>query len=248
MIGLALFAAGMAWVDLSAGIDSTWLTFLPGLVVAGIGVGCTFAPMATVAMRNVRPQRAGAASGVLNTTRQVGGAIGSAVVGAVLQNRLSTSLHAQAVAYAGQLPSQVSQQARDQFVRAFSNSSGGLEVGTSSSSAAGQLAGLPPQVAEQIGRIAHLVFAHGFIDAMRPTLLVPVAALAIAALSCLAVRSQRRVQRLPAAAAGTAGANGSGPAAPHPAAPAPAPQAPPASSPAPRMPATRPGERRTTAH
>jgi EmrB/QacA subfamily drug resistance transporter len=203
MLGLSLFAAGMAWVDLRAGIDSTWLTFLPGLVVAGVGLGCTFAPLATVAMRNVRPQLAGAASGVLNTTRQVGGAIGSAIVGAVLQNRLAASLHEEAVRYAAQLPPQVPPAARQRFVDGFSNAArSGFEIGTSSSAAAGQLSGLPPQLAGQIARIAHEVFAYAFIDAMRPTLLVPVAALAIGALSCLAVKRRRRAEAAPAQPAG----------------------------------------------
>jgi EmrB/QacA subfamily drug resistance transporter len=192
MAGLALFGAGMAWVDLRAGIDTTWVTFLPGLLVAGVGVGCTFAPLVTVAMRNVRPQLAGAASGVMNTTRQVGGTIGSAVVGAVLQNRLATSLHDQAVSYAAQLPPQVPQAVRQRFVDGFSSAGrGGLEVGASSGSAAGHVAGLPPQVADLIARVAHDVFAYAFIDAMRPTLLVPVAALAVGALSCLAVKRRR---------------------------------------------------------
>ncbi|HEY7200821.1 MAG TPA: MFS transporter, partial [Candidatus Dormibacteraeota bacterium] len=203
MTGLALFGAGMAWVDLSASIDTTWLTLLPGLVIGGIGLGCTFAPMATVAMRNVRPQLAGAASGVLNTTRQVGGAIGSAVIGAVLQNQLAASLHDQAVHYAAQLPAQMPAAAKQQFIDGFSHAaSSGFEVGASSSSAAGQVSGLPPQVAEQIARIAHDVFAYAFIDAMRPTLLVPVAALVIGALSCLAIKRRSRTEAAPAQPSG----------------------------------------------
>ncbi|HXM56786.1 MAG TPA: DHA2 family efflux MFS transporter permease subunit [Candidatus Dormibacteraeota bacterium] len=203
MAGLALFGIGMGWVDMRAGIDSTWLSFLPGLIVAGIGLGCTFAPMATVAMRNVRPQLAGAASGVLNTTRQVGGAIGSAVVGAVLQNQLAASLHDQAVHYAAQLPPQVPESVRQRFVDGFSSAArSGFEVGTSSSSAAGHLSGLPPQVADQIARLAHDVFAYAFIDAMRPTLLVPVIALAIGALSCIAIKRRKRTEEAPARRAG----------------------------------------------
>ncbi len=198
LTGLTLFALGMGWVDMRAAIDSTWLTFLPGLLVAGAGVGCTFAPMVTIAMRNVQPRLAGAASGVMNTTRQVGGAIGSAAVGAVLQNRLASSLHDQAVSYAAQLPPQVPQEVRQRFVDGFTNAGrGGLEVGASSGSAAGHLTGLPPQVAGQIAQIAHDVFAYGFIDAMRPTLLVPVIVLAIGALSCLAIKRRRRTSEAP---------------------------------------------------
>jgi EmrB/QacA subfamily drug resistance transporter len=193
LVGLGLFAAGMGWIDWRADVDSNWLTFLPGLVVGGIGLGGTFAPMATVAMRNVRPQLAGAASGVLNTTRQVGGAIGSAVVGAVLQNRLAVTLRDQAVSYAAQLPPQVPEQFRQRFVDGFSSAaSGGFEVGASSSSAAGHVPGVPPEIAAQIATLAHEVFAHAFIDAMRPTLLVPVGVLAAGAVSCLAIKRRRR--------------------------------------------------------
>ena len=195
MVGVALFAVGMGWLDWRAGIDSTWETFLPGLLVAGVGVGCTFAPMTTVAMRNIRPPMAGAASGVLNTTRQVGGAIGSAVVGAVLQNRLAASLHDQAVSYSAQLPPQVPQAVRQQFVDGFSNAvKGGLEVGHSSSSSAGQVPGVPPQLAAQIGRISHDVFAYGFIGAMRPTLLAPIGVLALGSVSCVAIKRRKRAQ------------------------------------------------------
>jgi hypothetical protein len=141
-------------------------------------------------MRNVKPQMAGAASAVMNTLRQLGGAVGSAVVGAVLQNRLATNLHDQAVGYASTLPPQ----ARQPFVKAFSSTgSGGLEVGRQSSSAAGQsLAGLPPQAAHQIAQVAHDVFRYGFIYAMRPTLAVPIAGLVLGAVSCLAIRRRRR--------------------------------------------------------
>jgi EmrB/QacA subfamily drug resistance transporter len=198
MIGLTLFAAGMGWVDWRADVDSDWLTFLPGLVVGGVGLGCTFAPLATVAMRNIRPQLAGAASGVLNTTRQVGGAIGSAVVGAVLQNRLAVTLHDQAVSYAAQLPPQVPEVFRQRFVEGFSNAaSGGFEVGASSSSAAGRIPGVPPEIAAQIAALAHDVFAHAFLDAMRPTLLVPVAVILVGAVSCVAIK-RRRPQAAPA--------------------------------------------------
>jgi EmrB/QacA subfamily drug resistance transporter len=193
VFGLGMFALGMGIIDWRASIDSTWLTFLPGAIVAGVGLGCTFAPLATVAMRNINPRVAGAASGLLNTTRQLGGAIGSAVVGAVLQNRLAASLHDQAVKYAAQLPPQMPSQARQRFIDAFTSAGkGGLEVGRNSSSGVANLPGLPPQVEHQIAQIAHEVFAYGFIDAMRPTLAVPILALALGAVSCLAVSNGRR--------------------------------------------------------
>jgi EmrB/QacA subfamily drug resistance transporter len=193
MAGLVFFAMGIGWIGWRADINSTWLTFLPGLVVAGVGMGCTFAPLITVAMRQVRPERAGAASGVLNTVRQMGGAIGSAVVGAVLQNRLSASLHDQAVRFAPQLPPQLPPAARQRFIDAFSTTSrGGLEVGAASSSSIGRLPGLPPQLAAQVSRLAHEVFAYAFIDAMRPSLLVSVAVLLLGAVSCIGIKRRAR--------------------------------------------------------
>src|SRR6266704_912887 len=99
MAGIFLFTIGFGSIALVAGPDSTWINFLVPAMVAGLGIGMTFAPMTTVAMRNVEPRIAGSASAVLNTIRQLGAVIGSAVIGALLQNRLSTTLHDQAVSH-----------------------------------------------------------------------------------------------------------------------------------------------------
>ena len=78
--------------------------------IAGVGMGCTFAPMTTVAMRNIEPRVAGAASGMINTVRQVGAVIGTAAVGALLQNRLAVALPVAAARHAGSLPPGARQQ------------------------------------------------------------------------------------------------------------------------------------------
>src|SRR3984893_14185546 len=91
--GITLFTVGFAWLTIVAGPESTWINFLGPAIIAGFGMGMTFAPMTTVAMRNISPQMSGAASGILNTTRQLGAAIGSAVVGAILPNELAATLH-----------------------------------------------------------------------------------------------------------------------------------------------------------
>ncbi len=201
MVGLTLFGVGMGLVAWLAGADSTWLTFLPAFIIAGLGMGCIFAPLSTVAMRNVEPRMAGAASGVLNTTRQLGGVIGSAVVGAVLQNRLAASLHDQAVSRASTLPPQIPSFVRARFVASFANAAkGGLDVGRGQTGggAANIPPGTPPTVVAQVGRFFHDVFVYGFLDAMRPTLAVPVAMVLLAALSCAGI--QRRKKAAAAAA------------------------------------------------
>lgn len=99
MTGLTLFAAGLAWLALITDAGRTGWEFQPALIMSGVGIGCVFGPMVTVAMYNVEPAMAGAASGVLNTIRQVGTVIGSAAVGAVLQSRLAAALRDEGVTY-----------------------------------------------------------------------------------------------------------------------------------------------------
>jgi len=188
LAGISLFTIGFGLVTFVAGPDSTWLTFLVPAIIAGAGMGMTFAPMTTVAMRNISPQMSGAASGILNTTRQLGAAIGSAVVGALLQSQLATTLHNQAVSHADALPPS----ARDQFIAAFSSvASNGFQIGTGQNGAK-LPAGLPPAVQHQIAALAHDVFVSGYIDAMKATLVVPIAFLAFTSLTTLLIRRRKR--------------------------------------------------------
>jgi hypothetical protein len=109
------------------------------------------------------------------------------VLGALLQNRMVTALHAQATHYAGQLPPQV----RGPFVASFNAAArNGLEVGRDQTGGTLHLpSGIPATVVAQVQRMAEAVFTHSFADAMRPTLVLPLALILLAALSCVAVRS-----------------------------------------------------------
>jgi EmrB/QacA subfamily drug resistance transporter len=188
MTGIMVFAIGFGSLTFVAGPDSTWINFLVPAIIAGAGMGMTFAPMTTVAMRNISPRMAGAASGVLNTTRQVGAAVGSAVVGALLQNRLATTLHDQAVSHAAALPAAY----RGQFIAAFSSvASNGFQIGTGQNGAK-LPPGLPAGVTQQITALAHDVFVTGYIDALKPTLVVPIVVLALTAFSALLIKRRQR--------------------------------------------------------
>jgi EmrB/QacA subfamily drug resistance transporter len=188
MTGLALFATGLGYLIYVADVDSGRWTFLPGLLVAGVGMGCTFPPLATLAMRDVPTHLAGAASGVLNTTRQLGGVVGSAAVGALLQARLSGELRAVAAANADQLPPAY----RDAFVRAFDEAAArGLRVGRGQTGAA-LPADLPPGAAREIQRVAGLTFHEAFTNAMRPSLALAIGVLAAAAASSALIRQRDR--------------------------------------------------------
>jgi EmrB/QacA subfamily drug resistance transporter len=84
--GSLLLVAGMAaliWtVDRYGGAVHSW-QLLPALLVCGVGLGSVVAPLVNVVLAGIRGQDAGAASGVLSTVQQVGGAVGVAVIGVV---------------------------------------------------------------------------------------------------------------------------------------------------------------------
>src|SRR5262249_33689870 len=141
-------------------------------------------PVMTEAMREMTPALAGTASGVLNTTRQLGSAVGVAIIGAVLQNQLSTAMHDRAVADSAQLPSA----ARAGFVEGVDNATkAGLQIGRGQSGGFHLPAGLPAQVAHQMQQLIHDVFVNGYATAMRPTLAVAVAAVVLGALTCILI-------------------------------------------------------------
>ncbi|MER7847850.1 DHA2 family efflux MFS transporter permease subunit [Kitasatospora sp. NPDC096077] len=82
--GLLLIAVG-ALLQALIGADSSWPVLAPGLAVAGAGVGLATPAMAAAAMAAVPQRRSGMAGGALNTARQLGNALGIAVLGAVFQ-------------------------------------------------------------------------------------------------------------------------------------------------------------------
>lgn len=131
---------------------------------------------------------AGAASGTLNTMRQVGSVAGTSAVGALLENRLVSSLTSQATAHAAALPAA----ARAPFVDGFRQAAASGSFAFSSGSTPLNLpAGTPPSLAREVGRLAGIVFRSGYVDAMRWTMVLPVAVVALAALTAFALRNDR---------------------------------------------------------
>ncbi|MGH3424520.1 MAG: MFS transporter, partial [Nocardioidaceae bacterium] len=85
--GFVLVGAGLL---LMRGLDpsTTWTHFIPGLILAGIGSGLINVPLAATAVGVVEPARAGMASGINNTLRQVGMATGIAALGSIFSHQL----------------------------------------------------------------------------------------------------------------------------------------------------------------
>lgn len=197
--GLLLFAAGLAFIVAVAQWDSSRWTFVPGLVVAGLGLGCVWTPLFGLATAKMEPARAGVAAGVLDTVQEFGSVLATAVLGAVLANRMADALPQHAADAVAGLPDA----AREPFVHAMAQvGSGGLEVGAGQ--AGSHLIGLPSDVAERVHTAVQQTFAMGFTDAMRPTMIVPIVVVALAAVAVLFVRQTGLRTTGPDAAAGDA--------------------------------------------
>ena len=83
MIGSTLTAIGLLWLA-QTGVDSTYFAHIFGpLLFIGVGLGIMFVPMTMAATQGIPPHEAGLASGLINTSRQVGGAIGLAALATV---------------------------------------------------------------------------------------------------------------------------------------------------------------------
>jgi EmrB/QacA subfamily drug resistance transporter len=90
-IGLAITGGGLAAMT-SVRATSSWTALIPGLLLTGLGIGIANPMIAKIALGVVAPTRSGMASGINNTFRIGGVATGVAALGAVFQQRVTTSL------------------------------------------------------------------------------------------------------------------------------------------------------------
>jgi EmrB/QacA subfamily drug resistance transporter len=166
VFGLVTLAAGLAWFALQATPATAPPALIPALLVCGLGVGFIFSPMSTVTMGSVPRELTGSASGIYNTARQVGGVLGSAAVGVLLQARITASLTASTAG----LPASV---------RAGLDSAPNVEGG-----APPDLGAVPPGVRQQVTTAIH----SGLTTAAGQTLWLPAAVLLLGALAALTMR------------------------------------------------------------
>jgi MFS family permease len=85
--GLTLAGVGLLGLSLIS-VDTSYWLLLPLFVMMGIGIGATMAPMTAAVMNAVGPERAGLGSATTNTSREVGGVFGIALLGTILTTRL----------------------------------------------------------------------------------------------------------------------------------------------------------------
>jgi EmrB/QacA subfamily drug resistance transporter len=161
--GLLLVGAGLLLMH-GVEVGDSWTGLLPGFLVAGVGIGLTNPAIASTALGVVPPARAGMASGINSTFRQVGIATGVAALGAVFQSRIASEL-------ATSLP------------RAPSSFSDAVASGATHQA----VAAAPPQVQDQALNAAN----HAFVTAFNEILLIGAAVAIIGGILGLAMVRQR---------------------------------------------------------
>ena len=178
LIGPGLVLVGIGLI-IMAGLTggSNWTDLIPGFIVSGLGAGMVNPPLASTAIGVVPPQKAGMASGVNATFRQIGIAAGIAALGSIFNSALQHNLTG-AAAVASSAPRIVTMVRQGQV---------------------GQLlASLPPTRRGEVAEAVKAAFAAGLND-----LLYVTAALALAGAVCalLLIRSKDFVSRTESAAA-----------------------------------------------
>ncbi|MBC2876425.1 hypothetical protein H7K43_15405 [Streptomyces sp. TYQ1024] len=81
--GFLVAAAGLALLTRITPDSSYWTVVLPGMLVTGLGLGTALMPAFSLATLGARPEDAGIASAMVNTSQQVGGAIGTALLNTI---------------------------------------------------------------------------------------------------------------------------------------------------------------------
>lgn len=115
LAGVAAVAAGLSLMAALVSVDGGYLTVLPGLMLVGLGMGLTMPPATEAITSSLPADRQGVASALNDTTREVGSAVGIALLGAVL-----TAAYAHSIRDAlGGYPQRVVDAAGEGIERAF---------------------------------------------------------------------------------------------------------------------------------
>ena len=86
-LGLLLLAVGLAYLTQISVNGSYLVDLLPGFLLVGVGIGFSFVPVSIAALAGVTDRQAGLASGLINTSQQIGGALGLAVLVTIANTR-----------------------------------------------------------------------------------------------------------------------------------------------------------------
>jgi hypothetical protein len=112
IVGPTIAGCGFAWLAWPGVGGSFWTTFFPGLMVLGIGMAISVAPLTTTVMNSVSENRAGIASGINNAVSRTAGLLSVAVMGIIMMHSFGAELqrHLAAQPITPQLSQTISQQ------------------------------------------------------------------------------------------------------------------------------------------
>jgi EmrB/QacA subfamily drug resistance transporter len=91
-LGMVLLGGGLAYFTQVSPQGSYVGDLLPGFLLVGVGLGFAFVPVSIAALAGVGPREAGLASGLINTSQQIGGALGLAILATVSTTHTDTLL------------------------------------------------------------------------------------------------------------------------------------------------------------
>jgi EmrB/QacA subfamily drug resistance transporter len=166
--GFALIGAGLLLMRGITPADS-WTHLLPGMIVAGIGAGLVNVPLASTAVGVVEPARAGMASGINSTLRQVGIATGVAALGSILASQADNTV----VSHLSGTP--------------LADRAHTLAASVSNGSVLQAMQTVPPHLRELAGGAARA----GFVDGLNTVMLIgALIAFAAAALTFVLIRQR----------------------------------------------------------
>jgi EmrB/QacA subfamily drug resistance transporter len=91
-VGMALLTAGLVYFTQVSVGGSYLADLLPGFLLIGIGIGFAFVPISIAALAGVQASEAGLASGLINTSQQIGGALGIAALSTIATSRTDDAI------------------------------------------------------------------------------------------------------------------------------------------------------------
>ena len=92
MIGMTSLTAGLVYFTQTSVHGSYLGDLLPGFLLVAVGLGFSFVPISIAALAGIQPAEAGLASGLINTSQQIGGALGIAALSTIATSRTSDAI------------------------------------------------------------------------------------------------------------------------------------------------------------
>lgn len=174
ILGPIVAAVGFALLAVPGIGGSYWTTFFPAMIVLGLGMAVSVAPLTTTVMRAAEDRFAGVASGVNNATARIAGMLAVALLGAVAVSVFRTQLDERVVQL--QVPTEIRQAMRDEAPKLAE-------------------AQMPPQIDGEQRRVLQRAIDESFVSSFRVIALVAASLALLSALCAVLMIDARTVER-----------------------------------------------------